>query len=525
MSYVEQNKNIELEILKTPLGHVNSQPAVITPDTVTTLPAGQTRRLPLFGRYALDLALIYCSFLVAYFVRYNVLAFNEKAEFSPVSFQEYLGIGAIYTIILFAALNFKNYYKLPRTTEVGGEWLLIGNAVLVSTAILTLTMLVVLPDLFFSRLVFIYLAPITIVMLGVERLVVSRIRYERWRRGINTRNLIVVGASDAGVRIMRTAAEKAGLGYKLLGFVDDQVRYSDWILPVRYGNSTKRSNQEVPHLGRLNELSQLIRENKVDEVMIALPSQDYQTVNSVIAQCREHGVAFTLVPDISALKFSEMSLREINGVPLIVTNSQPISETSLAVKRAIDFLGALVLILAAAIPMLLVALAVKLDSKGPVIFRQTRVGKDGKTFTFYKFRSMYIDADARLAELEKLNETSGATFKMKNDPRVTKVGRFIRRTSLDELPQFFNVLFGQMSLVGPRPGLPREVARYDEWHYRRLEVTPGLTGLWQVSGRSSTTFEEMVKLDIYYAEHWSLALDIKILFKTIKTVVKGDGAY
>lgn len=195
------------------------------------------------------------------------------------------------------------------------------------------------------------------------------------------------------------------------------------------------------------------------------------------------------------------------------------------IKRAIDILGSAGLLLLLSLPLLIIALAVKLDSKGPIIFRQTRIGKNGKPFTFLKFRSMHTDADQRLAQLMQYNETDGATFKMKNDPRVTRVGRFLRRSSMDELPQLLNVLYGQMSLVGPRPGLEREVKKYEDWQYRRLDVTPGLTGLWQVSGRSSVSFETMTKLDIYYVEHWSLWLDLKILIKTIKAVTSGHGAY
>jgi exopolysaccharide biosynthesis polyprenyl glycosylphosphotransferase len=208
-----------------------------------------------------------------------------------------------------------------------------------------------------------------------------------------------------------------------------------------------------------------------------------------------------------------------------VTDRPAQSGTPYFIKRMIDLVGGLFLLALSAIPMLLAALIIKLDSAGPVIFRQTRVGKNGKVFTMYKFRSMYTDADKRLAELVAYNETQGATFKMRNDPRITRIGRLIRRTSLDELPQLFNVVFGQMSLVGPRPGLPCEVANYQPWQYRRLEVTPGMTGLWQVKGRSSLTFEEMVKLDIYYTEHWSLGFDLKILVKTVKVVLKAEGAY
>jgi lipopolysaccharide/colanic/teichoic acid biosynthesis glycosyltransferase len=175
--------------------------------------------------------------------------------------------------------------------------------------------------------------------------------------------------------------------------------------------------------------------------------------------------------------------------------------------------------------MLLIALCIKLDSPGPVIYKQTRVGKQGKPFTFFKFRSMKTNADQLMNELLQYNETGGPTFKISQDPRRTRVGKFIRRASLDELPQLFNILSGHMSFVGPRPPIDREVEQYDDWHHRRLEVTPGLTGLWQVSGRSKLSFDDMVKLDIYYAENWSLWLDIKILIRTIPAVLKGEGAF
>jgi len=194
-------------------------------------------------------------------------------------------------------------------------------------------------------------------------------------------------------------------------------------------------------------------------------------------------------------------------------------------KRAIDVVAALLLLLVLSPVLALIALIIKIDSRGPVIFRQTRCGKDGKLFTFYKFRGMVADAEARQAEFDHLNEAQGPIFKMKHDPRVTRVGRVLRRTSLDELPQLWNVLRGEMSLVGPRPPLPSEVAKYEPWHHSRLAVKPGLTGLWQVSGRSLLGFDQMVRLDIAYIARWSLLLDLRILLKTVLTVLFMDGAY
>jgi lipopolysaccharide/colanic/teichoic acid biosynthesis glycosyltransferase len=183
------------------------------------------------------------------------------------------------------------------------------------------------------------------------------------------------------------------------------------------------------------------------------------------------------------------------------------------------------MLVVASVPMLIIALLVRVTSPGPVLFRQKRVGKGGVEFMCYKFRSMYQDAEAQKAALLDMSDRDGPAFKLRDDPRRTPFGKLIRRTSLDELPQLFNILKGEMSLVGPRPPTPDEVARYDEWHLKRLDVTPGLTGLWQVSGRSDLSFEDMVKLDLYYAENWSPAMDVRIIVKTIPTWVKGEGAY
>ncbi|MFD9365217.1 sugar transferase [Priestia megaterium] len=195
-------------------------------------------------------------------------------------------------------------------------------------------------------------------------------------------------------------------------------------------------------------------------------------------------------------------------------------------KRTLDIVFTIVGLILLSIVFLIISIAIKIeDPKGPVLFSQKRIGKDGKEFNMYKFRSMVTDAEAKLQELLKHNETSGAMFKMKNDPRVTKIGRFIRKTSIDELPQLFNVLKGDMSLVGPRPPLPREVAEYNEYHKQRLLVTPGCTGMWQVGGRSNIGFEEMVELDLYYIANQSNLLDCKIILKTFKVLFGSNDAF
>jgi exopolysaccharide biosynthesis polyprenyl glycosylphosphotransferase len=225
------------------------------------------------------------------------------------------------------------------------------------------------------------------------------------------------------------------------------------------------------------------------------------------------------------MRISQMQIEEIAGVPMIGIKEAGISGINQLIKRALDItIAGLVLIIAAPLAGL-VALMIKLDSPGPVLFQQQRVGKNGRLFTIYKFRSMIDGADYQKEALQELNEADGPLFKIKNDPRMTRLGRLIRKLSLDELPQLYNVLVGDMSLVGPRPPIPAEVEQYQEWHKRRLEIAPGMTGLSQIRGRSELTFDETALLDIYYIENWSPALDTKILLQTIPRVLFGNGAY
>jgi exopolysaccharide biosynthesis polyprenyl glycosylphosphotransferase len=231
------------------------------------------------------------------------------------------------------------------------------------------------------------------------------------------------------------------------------------------------------------------------------------------------------VPDLFQLSLTQVDIDDLNGVPLIGTKSVSIKGWNLAVKRAIDvILSGLSLALLSPL-MLIIAVLVKLESPGPAVFRQTRIGRGGRKFTVYKFRTMREGAEQEQDALRDLNEAQGALFKIREDPRCTALGKFLRRRSLDELPQLYNVLRGEMSIVGPRPQLAGEVEQYQPWHKKRLETWPGLTGLWQVSGRSDLSFDDMVLLDIYYVENWSLLLDLRIALKTIPTLILGTGAY
>jgi exopolysaccharide biosynthesis polyprenyl glycosylphosphotransferase len=244
-----------------------------------------------------------------------------------------------------------------------------------------------------------------------------------------------------------------------------------------------------------------------------------------VSEAEHAGIRARVVPDLFQLSLGGVDVEAINGIPLISVKGSALTGFNKALKRGVDVLISGIALVLISPLWALVALAIKLDSRGPILFRQERIGLHGRPFTVFKFRSMYVDAEERLEELRARNEAAGPLFKMKDDPRRTNVGRFIRRTSLDELPQFVNVLRGEMSIVGPRPGLASEVAQYQDWHRKRLAVLPGITGLWQVSGRSELTFDEMVMLDIYYAENWSLGMDLRIMIRTVPQLLFGDGAY
>ena len=265
----------------------------------------------------------------------------------------------------------------------------------------------------------------------------------------------------------------------------------------------------------------------IDEVLIA-PSgrrlHDLQDLEPVFLALEEQGIVTRLVVNFLPRSLSGLSFDELGGLPLLTFSTAPHDEVVLFVRRAVELVLAGLLLLLLSPVLLAIAIAIKLDSPGPVLFRQLRCGLHGRPFTFLKFRSMRVDAEALKKQLAPYNEMDGPAFKMTNDPRVTPLGRFLRRTSLDELPQLWNIIRGDMSVVGPRPAVLEEVRQYEPWQRRRLSMKPGLTCLWQVNGRNELTFEEWMRLDLEYIDNWSLWLDVKIAFKTIPAVLLGRGA-
>ena len=352
-----------------------------------------------------------------------------------------------------------------------------------------------------------------LVLVGGERLVVRKTLHSLRRRGGDATRTIVLGANHEARTMVRTLDREAWLGYRIVGFVDDEAPVGQEVVGER------------KVLGSTDDLEDLIRKHGVGLVLVAASAFDAARLNRLFWELQDADVDLQITSGTIDLLASRVTVQSVAGVPLLYVRRSGISPFQRALKRAIDLIGSgLGLIL---LSPLFAAFAVwiKRDSDGPVYFRQIRVGRDGEHFDVWKFRTMVKDAEERRAELEAHSEGPGLLFKLKEDPRVTGAGRFLRKYSLDELPQLINVLKGEMSLVGPRPALPSEVERYDHWVRNRLIVKPGMTGLWQVSGRVETTFSDYVRYDLFYIQNWSLSLDLWILWRTFRAVMSGEGAH
>jgi exopolysaccharide biosynthesis polyprenyl glycosylphosphotransferase len=326
------------------------------------------------------------------------------------------------------------------------------------------------------------------------------------------RFVMVVGVGDRARRLAAELEAASGQGIRLKGFLALDDRSPDLI----------RLAQHYP-VHPISQLAALLRHEIIDEVVFAVDSHALQSLEEVFLQCDEEGVRTRVAVDFFPHVNSEMYLERLGEIPLLTFSAAPDDEVRLFLKRLIDIVIASAALVILSPLFLLIALLVRVTSPGPAIFRQQRCGLNGRRFTFYKFRSMVKDAEARRAEVLHMSKRSTAT-KIPNDPRLTSIGGFLRRFSLDELPQLFNVLKGDMSLVGPRPAIPEEVAQYEVWQRRRLRMRPGLTCIWALNGRDRVDFETWMKMDMQYIDNWSLGLDWKILFQTIPQVVLGKGA-
>jgi exopolysaccharide biosynthesis polyprenyl glycosylphosphotransferase len=351
------------------------------------------------------------------------------------------------------------------------------------------------------------------VTVGGERLIVRKMLHFLRRRGGDVTRTIVLGANQEARTIARTLEREGWLGYHIVGFVDDSVPLGQDVI----------GQHEV--IGPTSELKNLVTEKRATLVLVAASAFDAPKLNRLFWELQNVDVDLQITSGTLDLLASRVTVQSVAGVPLLYVRRTGMDRLQRTMKRTMDFVSSLVGLVLLMPFFAVIAAWIKRDSEGPVFFRQVRVGQEGRPFTVWKFRTMYKDAETRRSELEHLSEGPGLLFKLKDDPRVTRVGRFLRRYSIDELPQLFNVIRGEMSLVGPRPALPAEVEQYDDWVRNRLRVKPGVTGLWQVSGRTETTFSDYVRYDLFYIQNWSLSLDLWILWRTFRAVLSAEGAH
>lgn len=457
-----------------------------------------------------DLVLINIALLVAYWMRYELGWFIEVGFDAP--FSDYVPFAIVLSILFPITFILDGVYSGQRGQSWFDQMYAVVNATAKGTIVL-LALTFAFRPLVYSRLLFLEAAVLIVILIGLSRLVKGMVEARLRRRGIGVDRVLIVGGGEVGRTVIRTIVARPDLGYQIVGLVDDN--------PDRGHTDIGR----VKGMGGLEKLPDIVQDERVDQVIVTLPWMYHRKIMNIVQECERRRVQARIVPDLFQMSLSEVDVDDLGGVPLIGVRKPTIGRGQRALKRAMDVVFAATLGIVTLPLTGLIAVAIKLDSSGPAVFRQLRVGKQGRRFWCYKFRSMHEGAENKRVDLEAYNEADGPLFKIRDDPRRTWVGQWLRRTSLDEIPQLYNVLRGEMSLVGPRPHLPDEVAQFENWQMRRLEVAPGITGLQQVSGRSNLTFDEQCLLDIYYIEHWSPAQDFKILLRTVPKVFLGDGAY
>lgn len=404
-------------------------------------------------------------------------------------------------------LAYLNLYRLRARWTLRAEFRDILRATMLMAAG-TLILLFLFKLDVVSRLFLVFLFAAQLVLTTLSRAAL-RAAFSLYReRGYNQRYMLIVGAGEAAQRFADAVESFKPLGLRVIGHLT--------------GPGDARTAVSRPVLGSVDQIEDVLHGQIVDEVAVCLTTPDPEVSQNVTALCALEG-RNVRIPLATLALSPEGRVEEFEGTYVFSLSFGPARAISLLAKQLLDTgLAAAGLVLLS--PLLaLIALRIRLADGAPVLFRQTRVGLHGREFTLYKFRTMAVDAEAHLAELQHLNEHNGIVFKITNDPRVTRTGRFLRATSLDELPQLWNVLLGQMSLVGPRPPLPHEVEQYDVWHRRRLSMKPGITGLWQIEARNSPDFDRWVERDLSYIDRWSLWLDLKIIAKTFPAVVMRAG--
>lgn len=446
----------------------------------------QRKRIFAVNLWLFDVFLTALSFFLAY--RFRLLLELEGHTVMPI--QIYLWMLAIIIptwAVLLPAFRLYSDLTLPPLAQIARLSKAIGLAWLIMAALSYL----VNPDTP-ARLIIVFTLVINYILLVSYRVILLKTT----KHGVlDTRHVAVIGSGQAARDFARTIENQHAWGLKLIGVY------------------------------RLDEVRSVLEGGGIDELILVVERETLDEFTDTFLLCEELGVTARVVLNFFPHSIARMELHEFEGFPLLSFSTTPTNEALMFVRRILDIvLAGFILLVFGPTVMLATAILIKLSSSGPVFFKQQRCGLNGRLFTMYKFRSMVDNAEQHRFEFETLNEMDGPVFKASRDPRITRIGKIIRRRSIDELPQLFNVLRGDMSLVGPRPPLPQEVARYERWQRRRLSMKPGMTCLWQISGRNEVSFQDWMKLDLTYIDNWSLLLDLKILLKTVPVVILGRGA-
>jgi exopolysaccharide biosynthesis polyprenyl glycosylphosphotransferase len=461
---------------------------------------------------AIDAILINLGFALAYWVRYTLeWPFPVAAE-NYIPYISYLPMEVVLAVLLVVVFVLQKAYTPQRGQNWMDETFVLLNGT-TTGVMLTIVLTFFVPDLSYSRGLLPIAAMGIFLLLTLSRIANNIILDQLRKRGVGIKHVLVVGAGEVGRTVLRTIVARPELGFRVVGFVDDD--------PVKGKTDLGR----IKALGSIDRIPTLIAQHDIGMVIVTLPWMYQRKILRIVRQCERQKVQVYIVPDLLQITISQVGIEKLGEVPMIGMREEAISRGWRVVKRVVDILLALLALTLGAPFALLIALTIKLDSPGPVLFSQTRLGESEKRFTCFKFRTMRVGAEDEKAQLIEQTNGDKRLFKMKDDPRITQVGRFLRKYRIDEYPQFFNVLRGDMSIVGPRPPVPDEVEHYLEWHRRKLDVPAGITGLTQVSGGSDLSFDDWAMLDIWYAENWTFLLDLKIMLKTVSVILGGRGAY
>lgn len=480
-----------------------------------------------------DLLIAAFSFAGAFYFREGVPIFARNSGGGLTWSGRFAPYGALLLFVVLIRLLTLRYYDLYR---LRGEFSFVEDGIRIFKATAIGSLLVVSAAFLYrggfqyrafsyARGVFVLDFLLAFASTAMLRFLVRSAQSVVRQRGVNLIPTLVVGRGSEAALCIKEMRERPSLGYRVIGVVENSA----------IGAACSGTYEGVPIVSDLKGLPEAIRDSRANEVIIADPRVDGDALFDVMMRSgRRSGVEFRIAPSLFNCLPRKTEIDQIGALPMIRLFREPLSSTSRLVKRTSDLVIATVALALLSPIWLIIALLIKLDSRGPIFYLQERVGMDGRIFLFYKFRTMHVGADHKVhrdyqrqfiagSEEANLGNTERPAYKLSSDPRITRIGRRLRRASLDEVPQLFNVLLGDMSVVGPRPPIPYEVEAYELWHRKRLDMKPGLTGLWQVSGRNRLPFEEMVRLDLFYIENWSLLLDLKIILRTALVIFRGDG--